>query len=316
MRELFYLLKKMGIMRRYLFLLLLRSPFDAFRTWMLAGLMKRIFFCLETDNCHSLVEICVRYGLICTLLFFYNGTIWRVYAVFSTRTEVRLQKLLVEKLSELPFRQVENACRGEWMTKLNSDIQAAFTMMNGPLNVPHAVVAMINTLLSSILLFGVDKRMLVVTWGFLLPHLFINYGMVLKDLPKLKEESQKAMAESTASITPLITEADAVLVYNAGELLMEKCKEKSNRIMEINLQMHKRKALSGAVLRLLGTVGYLVVLLMGYGGFGNERMAFSDVVSCFQIRGSILAGMFMLTTCLGNIQANSVCIKRIRDTLE
>lgn len=45
-------------------------------------------------------------------------------------------------------------------------------------------------------------------------------------------------------------------------------------------------------------------------------MAFSDVVYCFQVRGSILAGMSMLITCVNNLKTNSVCIKRINDTFE
>ncbi len=39
MSDLGELLKRMGIRCKYLFLLLLRAPFDAFRTWMLANLL-------------------------------------------------------------------------------------------------------------------------------------------------------------------------------------------------------------------------------------------------------------------------------------
>lgn len=86
--------------------------------------------------------------------------------------------------------------------------------------------------------------------------------------------------------------------------------------MKINMKIHVRSALSNAGMRLFGIGGYLVILLMGFGFICDETMAFSDVVYCFQIRGSIMAGVFMFVTCFNNLKANSVCVKRVCDTLE
>ena len=310
------LIKEMGIRRKYIFLLILRSPFDACRTWMLANLMKSVFFCLETENADLLLRSCVVYGLLCAMLFIYNGIIWGKYAVFSAKTEACLQKRMFEKILSLPLKLVERRLGGEWITKLNSDIQAAFTMMNGPLNIPHLVVTGINTMLSCFLMCRNNVLLLGITWIFILPQLFINYKMVLKPVPKLKERSQNAMAENTSLIKPLITDADTILIYDAKKLLMEKCEENSRKLMKVNMEMHVRNVLNDVWMRLLGIGGYLAVLLIGYGFIYNGTMTFSDVVYCFQVRGSILAGMIMLITCLNNLKANSVCIKRINDTLE
>ncbi|MDE5698945.1 MAG: hypothetical protein K2I96_16330 [Lachnospiraceae bacterium] len=76
MGDLIQLVRRMGIWRQYIILLLLRSPFDAFRTWMLANLMKSVFVCLETDNSGAFLKLCVVYGLLCAMLFVYNGIIW------------------------------------------------------------------------------------------------------------------------------------------------------------------------------------------------------------------------------------------------
>ena len=45
-------------------------------------------------------------------------------------------------------------------------------------------------------------------------------------------------------------------------------------------------------------------------------MSFSDVVYCFQVRGSMLAGLFMLIASLGNLRANGVCVKRVNEVLD
>lgn len=152
MSDLSILVRRMGLWRKYIFLLLLRSPFDAFRTWLSANLMRSIFRCLEMDHSSALVRLCVVYGLLCAMLFVYNGIIWVEYAAFSAKVEIWLQKKMFEKILSLPIKQIDRRFSGEWITRLNSDIQAAFTMMNGPLNIPHLVVAVINTMLSCLLM--------------------------------------------------------------------------------------------------------------------------------------------------------------------
>ncbi|MDE5819579.1 MAG: hypothetical protein K2I07_09720 [Lachnospiraceae bacterium] len=315
MSDFFELIRRMGILRKYVFLLILRSPFDALRTWMLANLMKTTFQCLETSDADRLFAVCMIYGLICALLFFYNGTIWGIYAAFSAKLEAGLQKAMIQNMMRMPYKQVESQFSGEWITKLNSDIQEACMMMNGPLHIPHAVVAMINTILSSFLLCRSSFLLFCTTWLLMIPHLLLNDRIVLKAMPDLKEKSQKAMAESTSAIKPLITEADTILLYDTGGLMMQKCEESSLKLMKVNQNMHRRKALSGAVLRLFGCGGYFVVLMAGYHFILNGSMSFADVVYCLQARAAILSGMFMLITSINNIKTRMVCVKRINSVL-
>ncbi|MDE5597938.1 MAG: hypothetical protein K2J04_08900, partial [Lachnospiraceae bacterium] len=275
------LIKRMGIWRKYIFLLLLRSPFDAIRGWMLANLIKSVFLCLETGNSGLLLKICVGYGLFCAILFIYNGIIWSSYAAFSAGAEAHLQKKMLDKILDLPLKRVERRFSGEWITRLNSDIQAVFTMMNGPLNMPHLAVAVISTMFSSFLMLKSSPLFLCVTWMFIVFQLFMNYKLVLEAVSKLKNESQNAMAETTSAVKPLITDADTILLYNAGALLMRNCETSSRNLMKSNMKIHVRNALSDAGGRLLGIGGYLVILLMGYGFISNGTMAFSDVVYCF-----------------------------------
>ncbi|MDE7282607.1 MAG: hypothetical protein K2N85_03360 [Lachnospiraceae bacterium] len=310
------LIKRMGIWRKYIYLLLLRSPFDAVRTWVLANLLKAVFICLETNNSGTLPKICVVYGLFCGGLFIYNGIIWSNYAAFSAKIEVRIQTKMFNKILRLPLKRINSRFSGEWITRLNSDIQAAFMMMNGPLNIPHLIVAVINTILSSLLMIKSSPLFLGMTWMFIALQLFANYNTVIKAVPKLKEESQNAMSENTSAIKPFITEADTILLYDAGELMMKNCDDTSRKLMNTNMKIHVRNALSDACMRLFGIGGYLMILFMGYGFISKGVMAFSDLIYCFQIRGSVMAGMFMLITCINNLKTNSVCVKRINDIFE
>ena len=117
-----------------------------------ANLMKSVFLCLETKLSGALFKLCIIYGLLCAVLFVYNGIIWTRYAAFSAKAEIELQKKMFGKMLSLPLKRIDHHFSGEWITRLNSDIQAAFTMMNGPLNIPHLAVAIINILLSCLLM--------------------------------------------------------------------------------------------------------------------------------------------------------------------
>ena len=223
---------------------------------------------------------------------------------------------MFDKILSSPLKRIDHHFSGEWITRLNSDIQAAFAMMNSPLNIPHLAVAIINILLSCLLMMRSSVLFLGITCIFAIPQLIMNDKIVLKAIPKLKAASQNAMAKNTSAIKPLLTEADTILLYDAKGLMRTHCAETSRRLMKINMKMHVRQAISDAGMRLFGIGGYLMILLTGYRLIYSGTMAFSDVVYCFQVRGSILSGIFMLITCLNNLKANSVCIKRINDTFE
>lgn len=217
------LISKIGIWRKYLFLLLLRSPFDALMTCLCANLIKSVFGYLERNDAEALLKHCVIYGLLCAALFAYNGTIWTKYAAFSAKAEIFLQRKMLEKMFSMPLQRIDSRFSGEWMTRLNSDIQAAFTMMNGPFHMPHLIVAVINITLSCYLMQESSLLFLGITWIFAIPPFMINDRIVLKTIPKLKEKSQRALAKNTSAIKPLLTDADTILLYDAQELMMKNC---------------------------------------------------------------------------------------------
>jgi len=314
-RELGKLLTKTGIKRKYIFLLILRAPFDALRTWMLANLLKSVFLCIEEGVLSHLVTVCLFYGICCFMLFAYNGTIWSIYASFAVKTEAKLLYLMTEKILNMPLVRIRKDTKGEWLTRLNSDIQTAINVMNAPGNMVHLTVALLNTVLSSFLLLFESGLLFWVTWLCILPHLFINYQLVIKSVPAYKKEAQQAMAENTAALEPLITEAETILIYEAEELVLRQYEKASRKLLRANLAMHLRQALSSSIFQLFGQGGYFLLLLIGYGLIYNEIMTLSDLLYCFQVRGAAFSGMFMFMNCRNIVKSNMVCVKRVNDTL-
>lgn len=314
MNNFWYMLKKLGIWRRYIFLLVLRAPFDGCRAWMLANLMKTTFRCIAEKDADKLLGKCLLYGLICGALFFYNGTVWSIYAAFAAKIEAMLQKKLFQKVLGKSFGEIEGK-HGEWITRLNSDIHGAFMLMNGPLNIPHAMVASVNLLLSVLLLCRSSIPIFVLTLIFMLPHMVLHYKLVLTHLPRLKEESQKQLAENTATIVPLISEAEVIWIYRAENLMMQSCEKSSRQLLKTNMMIQIRKTLGETMIRLLGITGYLVILLVAGGSISGGDMQFADLTYALQVRVALLGAMMMLVSCMNNMKSNGVCVKRIRDIL-
>ncbi len=156
-------------------------------------------------------------------------------------------------------------------------------MMNGPMNIPHLAVAVINILLSCLLMRKSSLLFLGITWIFAIPQFVMNYKIVLKVIPKLKEESQNAMAKNTSAIKPLLTDADTILLYDTKEWMMANCAKHSKKLMKINVKMHMRKAVSDVGMRLFGIGGYLIILFMGIRLISNEIMAFRRLFIVFRL---------------------------------
>ncbi len=315
MNDMFALLKRIRTLRKYLFLLLLRAPFDTVRAWMLANLMRSTFRLIEEGNAAGLLTECVLYGLLCAGLFFYNGMVWSCYAAFAAKIEVVLQRMMFARFLCFSFEETEGRAGGEWITRLNSDIHAAFLMLNGPLNMPHLAVSVLNVAVSSLLLGNASVPVFLITWLFLLPYPVLNKKIVTQRLPDLKQKAQNALAKNTSAISPMITEADTIVIYDAGKLLMRECELSSRKLLRINMEMHVRKAVSAGLLQILGLGGYLVLLFTGTVMITDGEMTFAGLTYSFQLRGSVIGAVLMLVTCVNNIKTNAVCARRVNDTL-
>lgn len=93
LRELKTLLIFTGSGVEFLFLLLLRCPFDAAMTVVNATFLQHAFNAVTQNDSTQLTSLCLIFGLASLCLFLYNGTVWSIYAPFVTRMENALLEL-------------------------------------------------------------------------------------------------------------------------------------------------------------------------------------------------------------------------------
>lgn len=316
MRTFRRLFKFTGGFPRFVMLLLLRCPFDAALNLARAIYLKHAFDAIQTGNHRGLSVACLLFGIGSLLLFLYNGTIWRRYATYAIRWTGRLRQRLFEHIAGLPLAAIEARSGGEWITRLNADVQSAAAMLASPLHLPHAAVAIVSICVSAALLIAADPVLFGLILAFVLPHALISQVFLARPMTAYAAGVQEAKAENTTDLGTFIACADISILYGAQEFLLTKFRQSSLNIRSTRMKMQRRNAVSALLLPLMGMGGYLAVLLIGGARIGGGEMTFGTLTAVFQYRGGLMMGLMMIFTCMMNLRASLAGVNRVRATME
>ena len=306
-------LKITGSGGRFAFLLLLRSPFDIASTSIQATFLQHAFHMIGQNDGAGLTSVCLTFGVASLCLFLYNGTVWSIYAPFCARLEGRLRTKLYSKISSLSYERIETASYGEWLTRLNADVEAPFSRV---FHFPHAACAIVNISVSAIILWRMNPVVFGWVLSFIVPHIIISQVLFARPMPRLNKRSLEATAKNTGDMTALITCADVAALYDAQNYLMSRFEQSSLALWRANMKIRVRNALSAGILPLFGLGGYLTLLVVGSGWIADGHFTFGDLTAVFQYRGGVLTGSMILISCLITIQASVAGIKRLNETMD
>ncbi len=306
------ILKITGSGRPFIFLLLLRSPFDAAFTMIQATFLQRAFDAVGQNNAMRLTTVCLLFAVASLFLFLYNGTVWSLYSPFITRMEGKLRIKLYDKISSFSYQRMEATPQGEWLTRLNTDVEMPFSR---PIHLPHAACAVVNISVSAAILWRINST--VFGWAilFVIPHITVSQLLIARAMPELNKKSLEATAKNTNEMIPLITCADIAAIYDGQEYLMKRFEQSSLALWRANLKIRTRNALGAGILPLFGLGGYLTFWLVSSGQIADGHFTLGDLTAAFQYRGSVLAGSLMLMNCLVSIQASMAGMKRLNETM-
>ena len=316
MKDIQRLFKLAGRIRSFIILTLLRCPFDALRTVVLAIFLQFAFEAIGKGNQNELFKVCMMYGIGSLLLFLYNGTVWTLYATYVTKWVGRIRRKLFKHISCLSLQQIEARPSGEWITRLNSDVQAATALLNQSLHLPHAVVSIVNLCVSSIILVVMNHDIFGLIIAFVIPHILINQLYIAKQMVRDAISVQEMAARNTTDMNAIITCADTAILYDAQDFLLKRFEESSLELGRANMKIQHRRALGNGLLPLMGMCGYLVILLVGGRWMAAGTMTFGELTAAFQYRGGLLTGSMMFINSMINIKTAIAGVKRINDTMD
>jgi len=311
LREMSKILKTINSSWRFVFLILLRSPVNIAMTFVNAFFLQQAFNSIMQNNSRQLINTCVIFGIASLCIFLYNGSVWSVYAApLVTKMEGTLRIKLFRKISSLSYEKIEALPQGEWLTRLNTDVQMPFSE-----SWPHTAVAVVNICVSSYLLWRLDTAVFGWILLFVIPHIAFSQLLIARAMPGFNKKSLAAMAQNTDELTTLVTCADIAALYDGQEYFMKRFEKSSRDLLQANMKMHARNALGAGVLPLFGLGGYLTLLIVSSRWIAEGRLTFGDLTAAFSYRGGVLLGALMLINSLISIQAGMAGIRRLNVTL-
>jgi ABC-type bacteriocin/lantibiotic exporter with double-glycine peptidase domain len=298
---------------RFLILLLLRCPFDALLTVTQASFLQYAFNAIQQNSKDRLNIVCIAFGIASLFLFLYNGIVWSCYASFVVKTEGKLRNKMFGKISSVSLSQIEAKQHGEWITRLNTDVQMPFSK---PMHIPHAACAFVSICVSACILLYINPSIFWLVMLFVIPHILISQFFIAKPMTALAKKSLEATDQNTTDLNAFITCADIAIMYDAKDFLMKRFEESSLHLRSVNMKMRNRNAISGAILPLFGMGGYLLILIVGSLWIANGTLTFGELIAAFQYRGGVLVGSLMLINCLISIKTSIAGIQRVNETME
>lgn len=313
LREMKRLLKFTGGGLRLIILLILRSPVDLCMTAIQAIFLQNAFNAVEQNDVGRLTIVCLVFGIANLCIFMYNGTVWSIYAPFVVRMESRLRVKLFDKITRFSYERIEATSQGEWLTRLNTDVQMPFSQ---PMHLPHAVNSILRLAVSAIILWSINPAVFGWNMLFLVPHIFANQFFVARVMQELNKKSLEATAKNTGEMTALITCTDVALLYDGQDYLMKRFEKSSLELLRAKMKIWKRTSLNAAIAILpFGLPGYLVLLIVSGGWIAKGLLTFGDLTAAFQYRGGVLIGSIMLINSIVSINASMAGIHRINETV-
>jgi len=297
---------------RFLALLIMRCPFNAAMTVVNAVFLGSAFNAVTANDSSRLLTVCLIYIFSCLGLFLYNGTIWSIYAPFVVRMEAKLRRMLFRKITTLSCQRIESAGSGEWITRLNTDVQMPFSR---PIHLPHAVCAIVNISVSAIILGQMNLTVFYLVLLFVIPHIVLSQLFIARAMPALNKKVLETLALNSGDFAAIITCADTAILYDGQEFLLKRFKNSSLQLMRANMKIKFRNAAGAGILPLFGLGGYLALLAVCGKWIAAGNFSFGDLTAAFQYRGGILVGSMMLVNSLVSIKASTAGINRINDLM-
>ena len=310
------ILKETGMMKDFIFMMILRAPFDFLNAVLASNMLESFIRLVERKEEGELFPNFWIFLLFTVVLFGYNMFVWAVVSMkinirFIKKLRMRVYKSLLSRTQQ----EMEKLSAGDWISRLNSDVDKTDLYLVGPLNFMHMVISVVNLSMSAIVLFILNHTMLLVTLAVMLPFFFLSSVVVIKKIPVFKKRSREHYAKFTNWMEPVVNSSEAIKIFEGEELILKKAEEESLLIMKNNMRAHKRTALASGINTFSGISGYLLLLFLGNSMMGSEIEDVARMFKITQYRGEMMKSVMMVNSCIGRMKTNLPGAERVEEVL-
>ena len=310
------ILKETGMTKDFILVMILRAPFDFINALLSANMLETFIRLAERKEEGELLPTFGMFLLFTVIMFGYNMFVWAVVTMkinirFIKKLRMRVYKSLLSRTGQ----EMEELSAGDWISRLNSDIDKTDLYLVGPLNFMHLLIAAVNMTLSAAVLFILNRTMLAASLIMTLPFFFLSSVVAIRKVPVFKKNSREHYAKYTNWMEPVVNASESIRIFDGEELVMAKAEEESLKIMKNNMKAHKRTALATGINTFSGMTGYLLLLFLGNSMIGSELDDFARMMKITQYRGEMMKSVMMINNCVGRMKGNLPAAERVEEVL-
>ncbi len=310
------ILKETGMIKDFILVMILRAPFDFINALLSANMLETFIRLAERKEEGELLPTFGMFLLFTVIMFGYNMFVWAVVTMkinirFIKKLRMRVYKSLLSRTGQ----EMEELSAGDWISRLNSDIDKTDLYLVGPLNFMHLLIASVNMTLSAAVLFMLNRTMLAASLLVTLPFFFLSSVVAIRKVPVFKKNSREHYAKYTNWMEPVVNASESIRIFDGEELVMAKAEEESLKIMKNNMKAHKRTALATGINTFSGMTGYLLLLFLGNSMIGSELDDFARMMKITQYRGEMMKSVMMINSCVGRMKGNQPAAERVEEVL-
>ena len=310
------ILKETGMTKDFILVMILRAPFDFINALLSANMLETFIRLAERKEEGELLPTFGMFLLFTVIMFGYNMFVWAVVTMkinirFIKKLRMRVYKSLLSRTGQ----EMEELSAGDWISRLNSDIDKTDLYLVGPLNFMHLLIASVNMTMSAAVLFMLNRTMLAASLLVTLPFFFLSSVVAIRKVPVFKKNSREHYAKYTNWMEPVVNASESIRIFDGEELVMAKAEEESLKIMKNNMKAHKRTALATGINTFSGMTGYLLLLFLGNSMIGSELDDFARMMKITQYRGEMMKSVMMINNCVGRMKGNLPAAERVEEVL-
>lgn len=310
------ILKELGLWKTFVIVMILRSPFDFLNSMLNANMLESFIRLTDQRDGDNLSRTFWIFLMFTLLLFAYNASVWATVAV---KTDMmlhrRLRMKLLESMLSRTQQEMEEYSEGDWITRINNDVDKVADYLTAPINFMHSMIAVVNLLFSSMILIMLNPTLFGVSIFLMIPFFILSGIVIVRNIPKFRKNAQESFARYTNWTAPIVEAGDAITVFDGQDIVLDKVREESERIMRENVKAHRRTALSSAVTATSGMTGYILLLLIGNSMIGTKIKDFAELMKITQYRGHMMMGVMCVNSGINNMKTNLTGVVRVDEIL-
>lgn len=310
------ILKELGLWKTFVIVMILRSPFDFLNSMLNANMLESFIRLTDQRDGDNLSQTFWVFLMFTLLLFAYNASVWATVAV---KTDMmlhrRLRMKLLESMLSRTQQEMEEYSEGDWITRINNDVDKVADYLTAPINFMHSMIAVVNLVFSSMILIMLNPTLFGVSIFLIIPFFILSGIVIVRNIPKFRKNAQESFARYTNWTAPIVEAGDAITVFDGQDIVLDKVREESERIMRENVKAHRRTALSSAVTATSGMTGYILLLLIGNSMIGTKIKDFAELMKITQYRGHMMMGVMCVNSGINNMKTNLTGAVRVDEIL-